>query len=73
MDQPRMFRLAVDAIDVSAFYEHRIGWHLCVRTRRADESWGDVQPELYERLTTDELVDVIEASLRNELGLGSRS
>ena len=67
--QGRMFRLAIDALDISAFYEHRIGWHLSIRMRRGDESWGDVQPELYDRLSTDELADVIATSVAEQLGL----
>lgn len=75
MDQAKLPypRLAVDAIDVNAHYEHGAGWHLCIRTRRGDELWTDVDPDLYDRLTTEELADVIECVLRNDLGLGTRS
>lgn len=69
METERLFRLAVDAIDISAHHEGRDGWHLRVRFRRADESWGDVEPTVYSHLTTSELLDVITAEFATHLGL----
>lgn len=69
MQQERLFRMAVDSVDVNAFYEWPRGWHLCVRVRRADESWSDVEPDLYDGLSSEELADVIACSIQDALGL----
>lgn len=69
MSDLRLFRLAVDAIDVSAHHEGRDGWHLRLRVRRADEPWSEVDAVTYSHLTTSELLDVMAAHLSGELGL----
>lgn len=59
MREERLFRLAYEAINLTAVYEHGHGWRLRVVARRQDEQWDEAQLVEYSRLTTDELADVI--------------
>jgi len=63
MEQERLFRLAVDAINVHASHEGGRGWRVGIRARRGDEEWSDVAGRDYTYLSTDELLDVIAAEL----------
>lgn len=67
--QDRLFRLAVESIHIHAHHEPGRGWVLSCGIRRGDESWTDVRPELYDRLTTPEMADVISVTLAHQLGL----
>lgn len=67
MDQERLFRLAYDGIDVGVIWEHRRGWRLRVRARRADEAWSDVSAAVYEGLTHEEMLSTLESHLRHLL------
>lgn len=69
MQQERLFRLAVEAVVVQAHFVPGEGWRLHITTRRGDEEWSDAVARWYDRLTTPELADVLEADLRSELGL----
>lgn len=69
MQQLRMFRLAPEAIVVSAHFTPREGWTASVQMRRQDELWSEVQPSVYGCLTTSELYDVLCAELERQLGL----
>lgn len=66
--EQRLFRLAVEAITVNAHYEMGQGWRVIICTRRGDETWQEAVQEAYCCLRTDELEDVIAASLSVALG-----
>jgi hypothetical protein len=59
MQQEKLFRLAYEAIALNAHYCHGEGWRLVVTARRQDETWDEAHQATYDRLTTDELADVI--------------
>lgn len=67
--QPRLFRLAPEALTVSAHFTPMEGWTAAVTVRRGDEMWSDVEPHSYGALSTAELYDVICADLAGQLGL----
>lgn len=69
MDQLRAFRLAPEALAVTALYHPGQGWALLVRVRRGDEEWSETTPDLYQSLTTEEMADALDASARSLLGL----
>jgi len=59
--QARLFRLAVEDLTIRAHRTVQGYWELIWRCRRADETWQDASAEHFELLTTEELVDVLEA------------
>jgi len=59
MQEQRLFRLAPEAVIISAYYEPAEGWRLRAVVRRQDESWSEAGESLYWRMTSQELVDVI--------------
>lgn len=63
MIEERLFRLAVESGAVAFNHVAGQGWMLSVGVRRGDESWREVKPDLYERLTTVELLQVISSTL----------
>jgi hypothetical protein len=67
--QVRLFRLAVEAIAVSAHFEPGSGWRLVVSARRQGESWDEARSATYDALSTPELFDVLCADLAGDLGL----
>lgn len=69
LDQPRLFRLAVEAVTVSAHFDMGRGWHVAITARRGDETWQEATQEVYDCLSSSELVDVLCASLSLQLGL----
>lgn len=72
MDQEQLFTGAVEAAIISAQYILGEGWTLRLQLRRQFQDWTDARTEVFERLSTDELVDTLDASLgtlRVELGL----
>lgn len=69
MDQPRLFRLAPEAVVVQAHFVAGEGWQALVRVRRGDEEWDTAHQEHYSFLSTTELVDVLLADLCAALGL----
>jgi len=54
---------AVEAAIIQAHFILGEGWTLRLTLRRQFEDWSDCRTELFDHLTTDELVDVLEASL----------
>lgn len=63
----RLFRGPVSAVHVSAHFEIPQGWSATVLARRDGELWSDSDREHYHCLTTDELVDVLQAELELRL------
>lgn len=73
MEQGSLFIGAVEAAIISAHYVLGEGWVLRLQIRRQYEEWADCRTEVYDRLSTDELVEVLDASLgsfRTALGYG---
>lgn len=66
--QQRLFRLALEAIVIQAFYEPAEGWRLRVITHRQGEPWTDADETLYFRLSSSELADVLAAEALHQLG-----
>lgn len=66
--QERLFRLAVEALNVSAVHEWNRGWRVTIGARRQDEEWSDAGRRTYTYLTTEELFDVIVAELERIFG-----
>lgn len=69
MGQERMFRLAVDAVSVSARYSGGHGWELVIQARRGEDRWEDAEKRTYDHLSTPELGDVLCSELCRILGL----
>lgn len=69
METMRLFRLAPEAVSVSAHFVPREGWTLTVVVRRGDETFEEAHRETYGCLSTPELVDVLCADLSLALGL----
>lgn len=61
MHQERLFRAAPSGYSVNAYYVVPEGWTVIIRRRRADEAWRDTEAICYSRLTTNELVDTMNA------------
>jgi hypothetical protein len=69
--EQQLFSGAVEAAIISAQFHLGEGWTLRLQLRRQFEDWADARTELYDRLSTDELVDTLDAALgtvRVELG-----
>jgi len=67
MEQIRLFRLATEVIHIHSTFVAGEGWHVTFTSRRQDESWADTRPSTYSHLTTDELLQVIDAELSTAL------
>lgn len=52
---------AIDGVIVSAHYEFGQGWMLTVATRRSGQLWTDGVRDVYEGLSTDQVVDVLDS------------
>ena len=63
MDQQPLFRLAVEAMAMSARFVPMEGWHVVLTARRGDEEWAASERRTYTHLTSEELVDVLEAEV----------
>lgn len=61
MQQERLFRLAPEAVTLSAHFVPGQGWSATWSVRRGDEQWSDAYRADYSSLSSAELVDVIEA------------
>jgi hypothetical protein len=70
MEQARLFRLAPEGINLSAYYEGGHGWTLIARMRRGDETWDAGTDERYSHMTSPELADVLAALVDGWLALG---
>jgi len=67
MHQERLFRLALDALNVHAYHMGQQGWRVTIGGRRGDEEWADARTRVYEFLSTPELFDVIVVELERLL------
>lgn len=67
MQQDRLFRLAVEAGTINFSHVPGRGWTLTVKVRRGQELWDESPVELYEALTTVEMIDTVYASLDSAL------
>jgi hypothetical protein len=63
VDQPRLFRLAVESGAVAFRHEPGRGWHMTITCRRGDETWLDSQTDTYSGMTTAELLDTMHSAL----------
>ena len=70
MDEPRLFRLAPEAMHLQATYVAGVGWHVTIGMRRQDEQWTGSYRATYTHLTTAELADVVCEELAGMLGTG---
>ena len=73
MPQQPLFLGSVEAAIISANYTLGDGWKVRLQIRRQYEHWEDCRTEVYDHLTTDEMVDVLDVSLgsfRTALGYG---
>lgn len=59
MDEQKLFHGALEAILISAQHVPGEGWTCTFRMRRQFEDWQEGHAELYERLTTPELMDTM--------------
>jgi hypothetical protein len=59
--QETLWVLAYEGLTVNAWRDAWGRWEARVKIRRGDEKWSDVAADLYEHLTTPELVDVLGA------------
>lgn len=70
--EQQLFEGSVEAVIIGATWVPGEGWQLRLQVRRQFQDWQDARTELYDHLSTPELVDVLDASLgavRLELGL----
>jgi hypothetical protein len=73
MKQEPLFIGAVEAAVISAHYVLGEGWVCRLQLRRQYEQWEDARSESYDRLSTDELLEVLDITLgtfRTALGYG---
>lgn len=68
MAQERLFRLAPDAIVITAQHTHHEGWKLSLRVHRGDELWADSYSVVHSHMSTAELLTAVEAELWSQLG-----
>lgn len=69
LNEPRLFRLATEAMHLQASFVGGKGWHLTVVSRRQGEQWSESEQAIYSHLSTAELADVICSELQARLGL----
>jgi len=67
MDGQAQLRLSVEAFTLAARYEVRYGWVCTVTFRRLGQDWAQAEQATFDGLTTDELVDALEASVASAL------
>ena len=72
MGQDRLLVGAPEAVHVAATYVVGTGWFVHLGLRRQFQPWAEATRSTYERLTTEELVQVLEAELGGSL-LGPES
>lgn len=65
MAPERLISGAPEAVHVAATYVVGRGWYVHLGVRRQFEPWAEATRSTYERLTTEELVQVVE----DELGM----
>ena len=64
---PRLLKGAPESVQVAAQYVAGHGWCCSIGVRRQFQSWAEASRGEYEYLTTEELVDVLNAALGVEL------
>lgn len=69
MDQERLFRLAHEAIAISARFVAGHGWEVHITARRGDETWEQARKGVYSHLSTYELYTAITSELEAQLGI----
>jgi len=69
MDQLRLFRLAPEALAITAYFDGPRGWTLWIQCRRQGDTWADSYRETYSGLSTHEMADVIDRATAGALGL----
>jgi hypothetical protein len=61
MQEQRLFEGAPEAVILSCHYTMGEGWTARLQIRRQFEDWADARTEVYDRLTTQELADALDA------------
>jgi hypothetical protein len=69
MDQQPLWTPALAAASVTMHYEWPYGWSLVIAERREGAQFGDSDPDRYDGLSSDELLDVVTVALSEALGL----
>jgi hypothetical protein len=64
----RLFRGAHEDVQISCHATAGGYWRMRMAARRSGEGWAEADRAVYEGLTTDELVDVLEATIEKVLG-----
>lgn len=59
---------AYDSLHVSMFWMFPGGWTVRVHARRSGASWEDTVPAVYDHLSTEEAVQVVEDEVAARLG-----
>jgi len=67
MGQERLIVGAPEAVHVAATYVAGRGWHLQLGVRRQFEEWREAHRDVYELLSTEELLQVLEDELGGAL------
>jgi hypothetical protein len=60
---------ALEAINVSCWWDFPTGWTLRITARRSGRSWAEGETREYDYLSTDELEDVLAAEVGRLLGI----
>lgn len=68
-DVPLPLRWAPEAIVCQAHYEPGRGWAVYLRIRGGGQAWDEAPADLFDHLSTPELLDTIEGVLSRKLGL----
>jgi hypothetical protein len=68
-DQGRLFKLAVEALNVQMWYVPGEGFLVRVVARRQGDTWTEAERTEYTHLSAPELVDVVDSELGRLLGL----
>lgn len=67
MHQPRLFKIAPDAIAITARWEHPDGWSLTITASAAGPDGRSTVTDRYDRLASDELPDLVCAVVHGSL------
>jgi hypothetical protein len=66
-EEGRLVPGEVESVQVSAIHVAGYGWRVAILARRQFQDWAHASRGEYERLSTEELVTVIDAALSAEL------
>lgn len=67
--QERLFRLAHEAIAITARYDAGEGWFVTLHFRRGDETWEQARSSTYSHLSAYELYTAITHELETAFGI----